>query len=113
MINRVIIVGHLGQNPEIRTVGSTSKVATFSVATSETWKDTSGNRMEHTEWHNVQAWNAMADIVARFASKGSQVYVEGKIRTRSYEKDGQKKYITEIIADEFRLLGHAPKPTES
>lgn len=108
MVNKAIIVGRVGNTPEVNTVPNGKKVASMSVATSETWNDTAGNRMEHTEWHRVVAWGGLAAILERYATKGTLVYIEGAIRTRNYEKDGHKVYVTEIVADNIKLLSHAP-----
>jgi len=108
-INKAILVGNLGKDPEIRTIENGRKVATFSLATTESYKDKNGERVDQTEWHNIVFWGPIADVIERYLKKGSQIYVEGKIRTRSYEdKDGNKKYITEILGDKMTMLG-APK----
>jgi single-strand DNA-binding protein len=106
-INKVIIVGHLGKDPEVRYTPSGSAVANFSVATSETWKDkTTGEKKERTEWHRIVAWDKLGEICGEYLSKGRQVYVEGKLQTRSYDdKDGIKRYTTEIIATDVQFLG--------
>jgi single-strand DNA-binding protein len=121
-INKVILVGNLGKEPEIQTFDAYKK-ASFSLATTEHSRDRDGNEVQHTEWHNIVMWRGLADIAEQFLHKGSQIYVEGKIRTRSYEsKDGQKKFITEIQADNMLLLGgrkeggsegSAPNPSAS
>jgi len=104
-INKVILVGNLGKDPEVQTF-ETYKKATFSLATTEYSRDKEGNEVQHTEWHNIVMWRGLAEIAEQFLHKGGQVYIEGKIRTRSYDtKDGQKKYITEIQADNLVLLG--------
>ncbi len=104
-INKVILVGNLGKDPEVQTF-ETYKKATFSMATTEHSRDKEGNEVQHTEWHNIVMWRGLAEIAEQFLHKGSQIYIEGKIRTRSYDtKEGQKKYITEIQADNFVLLG--------
>jgi len=104
-INKVILVGNLGKDPEVQTF-DTYKKAAFSLATTEYSRDKEGNEVQHTEWHNVVMWRGLAEIAEQFLRKGSQVYIEGKIRTRSYDaKDGTKKYITEIQADNLVLLG--------
>jgi single-strand DNA-binding protein len=106
-INKVIIVGHLGKDPEVRYTPSGSAVANFSVATSETWKDkATGEKKERTEWHRIVAWDKLGEICGEYLSKGRQVYVEGKLQTRSYDdKDGIKRYTTEIIATDVQFLG--------
>ncbi len=104
-VNKVILVGNLGKDPEVQTF-DTYKKATFSLATTEYSRDRDGNEVQHTEWHNIVMWRGLAEIAEQYLHKGSQVYLEGKIRTRSYDgKDGQKKYITEIQADNLILTG--------
>ena len=105
-INKVILVGNLGKDPEVRAVGTDKKVASFSLATTESYKNKSGERVDQTEWHNIVFWGPIVDVIERYLRKGSQIYVEGKIRTRSYDdKDGIKKYITEIVGDTMTMLG--------
>jgi len=108
-VNKVILVGNLGKDPEIRHLESGRAVANFSLATSETYKNREGDKVTHTEWHNIVMWGGLAEIAERFLKKGFQVYIEGKITTRSYDdKDGVKKYITEVVGREMTLLGRAP-----
>jgi single-strand DNA-binding protein len=104
-VNKVILVGHLGKDPDVRTLESGAKVATFTLATTETYRNKDGQRVDQTEWHNIVVWRGLAEVVEKFLKKGNQVYIEGRIRSRSYEKDGQKKYITEINADNMVMLG--------
>ena len=106
-INKVIIVGNLGQDPETRYMPSGSAVTNFTVATNESWKDKqTGEQKDRTEWHRVAMFNRLAEIAAEYLRKGSQVYIEGKLRTRKWQdKDGQDRYTTEIIADEMQMLG--------
>lgn len=106
-VNKVIIVGNLGRDPEIKYTQSNVPVANFSVATSESWKDkNSGEWQEKTEWHRVVAWRHLAERAERYLKKGKQVYVEGRLETRKWTgQDGQEKYTTEIIADQLMLLG--------
>jgi single-strand DNA-binding protein len=105
-INKVILIGNLGRDPETRFLPSGSAVANISVATTDTWKDkTSGEKKEATEWHRVVFFGRLAEIVGEYLKKGSQVYVEGRLQTRKYEKDGQDHYSTEIIADTMKMLG--------
>ncbi len=104
-INRVILIGNLGKDPDIMTFDNGVKKASFSLATTESYKNKEGNRVDQTEWHNIVLWRGLADIAERFLNKGSQIYLEGKIRTRSYEVDGIKKYITEIYVDNLTMLG--------
>ena len=104
-VNKAIIVGNLGRDPEIRSTQSGSQVANFTVATSRKYKADGGYR-EETEWHKVVAFGKLAEICAKYLHKGKQVYIEGRIQTRSWEdKSGQKKYMTEIVASEMQMLG--------
>ncbi len=106
-INKVILVGNVGRDPEIKALPSGTRLATFSLATTDRrFKDDQGN--PRTEWHNLVAWSGLADVVEKYVTKGKQLYVEGQIRTRSYEQDGQKKYFTEIHISEMELLGGRP-----
>lgn len=104
-INKVILVGHLGKDPELRTLEGGVSVASFPLATSESYvKD--GKRIEQTEWHNIVLWRAMAETASKYLHKGKLVYIEGKLRTRSYEdKEGHRRYVTEIVAENFTMLG--------
>lgn len=105
-VNKVIIVGRLGKDPEVRHLESGAAVANFSVATSEVYKDrNTGERKEQTEWHNVVLWRGLADIAEKYLTKGDMVYIEGKLRTRSWEKDGVTRYTTEIVGDNMTMLG--------
>jgi len=104
-INKVTLIGNLGKDPEVQTF-DTYKKAAFSLATTEYSRDKEGNEVQHTEWHNIVMWRGLAEIAEQYLRKGNQVYIEGKIRTRSFDaKDGTKKYITEIQADNLVLLG--------
>ena len=106
MINKVILVGNLGRDPEVRYTADGQAVANFSVATSEKWKDkNTGEMVERTEWHNIVAWRRLGEICGEYLSKGRQVYIEGKLQTRSWEKDGVTRYTTEIVASEMKMLG--------
>ncbi|MBL4676934.1 MAG: single-stranded DNA-binding protein [Mucilaginibacter sp.] len=104
-INKVILVGHLGKDPEVRHLEGGVAVASFPLATSETFnKD--GRKVEQTEWHNIVMWRGLADVAAKYLQKGKLVYIEGKLRTRSFEdKEGIKKYTTEVVAENFTMLG--------
>ena len=105
-VNRVILIGNLGKDPEVRAIDTGVKVATFSLATSESYKNKNGERIEQTEWHNIVAWRGLAEIAEKFLKKGNTVYIEGKLRTRSYEdKDKIKRYTTEIFVDNLKMLG--------
>jgi len=105
-INKVILVGNLGNDPEVRYAQSGSAITTLSVATSESWKDKEGNQQERTEWHRVKAFGRLAEIMGEYLKKGRQVYIEGSLRTEKYtDKNGVEKYSTDIIADEMQMLG--------
>ncbi len=106
-INKVILVGNLGQDPETRYMPSGGAVTNLRIATSETWKDKqTGEQQERTEWHSVAMFNRLAEIAAEYLRKGSQVYIEGKLRTRKWQdKEGRDRYTTEVIADEMQMLG--------
>ena len=106
-INKVILVGNLGKDPEVRYLEGGTAVANFTLATSETFKDrNSGERKTNTEWHNVVVWRGLAEIAEKFLKKGMQVYVEGKLRTRQWQdKDGNNRYTTEVVADTLQMLG--------
>ena len=106
MINKVILVGNVGKDPEVRYLENGVAVAQFSLATSETFKDKSGNRTSRTEWHNIVLWRGLAEVAEKYVKKGQPLYIEGKITNRSYDaKDGSKRYITEIVASEMKMLG--------
>jgi single-strand DNA-binding protein len=105
-INKVILVGRLGSDPEVRYTPDGTAVANFSVATSDEWTDkATGDKKERTEWHRIVAWRKLGEICGEYLSKGRQVYVEGKLQTRSWEKDGITRYSTEIIASDVQFLG--------
>jgi len=105
-INKVILIGNLGKDPELRYTPNSQAVATFSLATTEKWKDKEGKFQEKTEWHNIVAWGKQAEICKEYLKKGSPVYVEGRIQHRSYDdKEGNKRYITEIVARMVQMLG--------
>ena len=103
-LNKVTLIGNVGKDPEIKTLASGNKVANITLATSERYKDRNGEQKEDTEWHSVQAFGKLADVVERFVHKGSLLYLDGKIRTRSYEADGRTVYRTEILADHIQML---------
>lgn len=104
-VNKVILVGRLGKDPEVRTLENGATVANFTMATSESYKDkTTGQRNEITEWHNITVWRGLADISAKYLHKGDMVYIEGKLRTRSWEKDGVKRYTTDVVGENMTLL---------
>jgi single-strand DNA-binding protein len=104
-VNKVILVGHLGKDPEVRHLDGNVSVASFPLATTESYtKD--NKRIEQTEWHNIVMWRGLADVAQKYLAKGKLVYIEGKLKTRSYEdKEGHKRYSTEIVAESFKLLG--------
>src|SRR5690242_17618873 len=105
-VNKAIILGNLGQDPEVRYTQSGQAVASFSVATSEVYTDKSGERQEKTEWHRIVAWGKTAELCGEYLRKGRQVYLEGRLQTRQWEdKDGQKRYTTEIVAQTVQFLG--------
>lgn len=106
MLNRVTLIGHLGRDPEVRILPNGSTLASFSLATNETYKDkNSGEKIEKTEWHRVSMWGRVAEVAGQYLKKGSLICIEGKITTRSYEQDGITKYITEIVARDMTMLG--------
>lgn len=107
MLNKVMIIGNLGRDPEVRTTPSGQNVANFTVATNRKWKDRDGNLQEKTEWHQVVCWGRQAEIAGQYLTKGKLVYVEGRLETRSWEDKthGDKRYRTEIICDNFQMLG--------
>jgi len=112
-INKVILVGRLGTDPEVKAVGDSS-VCNFSMATSESWKDKEGNKQEKTEWHKIAVWGKLADVCERYLSKGKQVYLEGSLHTRSWETDtGEKRYSTEIKGTKVEFLGGGEAREES
>lgn len=112
MLNRCEFIGRLGKDPEIRNANNGTQVASFSIATSERWKDKqTGEKKEKTEWINIVAWSPLSEIVAKYVHKGDQIYIAGKFRTKSWEKDGITRYSTDIQATEIVLLGGNNKPT--
>lgn len=118
-VNKVILVGNVGRDPEVRHLENGAVVATFSLATNETYKDkTTGEKKDLTEWHNVVIWRGLAEVVEKYVKKGDELYIEGKLRTRSWEKDGITRYTTDVVADNMVMLGGAkgsnrpPAPTQ-
>ncbi len=108
-LNRVTLIGHLGRDPEMRHLPDGGAVTNFSIATTEQWKDKSGEKQEKTEWHRISTFQKLAEICGEYLKKGSQVYIEGKLQTRKWtDKDGIEKYSTEIIADRMQMLGGKP-----
>jgi single-strand DNA-binding protein len=104
-VNKVILIGGLTRDPEVRFMPNGEAVANFSIATNETWKDKSGVKQEKTEYHNLVAYRKLAEIIGEYCKKGGQVYIEGKLQTRKWEKDGVNRYTTEVIADTLQMLG--------
>lgn len=104
-INKAILIGNLGKDPELRYTSSGVAVASFTLATNESWKDPEGNLQERTQWHNIVAWRKLAEICGEYLKKGSRVYLEGKLQYRTYDdKNGVKRYVTEIVMDEMLML---------
>ncbi len=104
-VNKVILVGRLGKDPEVRNLENGASVANFTIATSESYKDkTTGDKKEITEWHNIVLWRGLAEIASKYLHKGDMVYIEGKLRTRSWEKEGVTRYTTEIVGDNMTML---------
>lgn len=110
MVNKVILVGNVGMDPEVRSLETGVKVARIRLATTERIFNRQTNETtEHTEWHTITLWRGLAEVVDKYVHKGSQLYVEGRLRSREWERDGQKHYGTEIVADELKLLGRRPE----
>jgi single-strand DNA-binding protein len=113
-VNKVIIVGRLGTDPEVKTIGQGSTVTRLNVATSEQWTDKNGQKQERTEWHRIVVWGKLAEICGKHLSKGRQVYLEGRLQTRNWEdQNGQKRYSTEIVANTVQFLGAAGERSNS
>ncbi|MCF6242668.1 MAG: single-stranded DNA-binding protein [Bacteroidales bacterium] len=110
-VNKAILVGNVGRDPEVQYVSDNVPVARFTLATSETYKDKNGEKITNTEWHNIVVWRGLAQVVEKYVKKGSQLYIEGKITHRQYEKDGVTKYFTEIVANSLQMLGRAGEGT--
>ncbi len=106
-INKVILVGNVGKDPVVQYVREDVPVARFTLATNETYKDRDGNKKTTTEWHNITVWRGLAKVVEQYVKKGNQLYIEGKLTTRSYEKDGQTRYFTEVVANNMEMLDRA------
>lgn len=111
-VNKVILLGRVGKEPEIRQVGD-NKVANFSIATSEKFKDKSGNKVENTEWHNVVFWGKQAELIEQYVHKGDELYIEGSIKTETYEKDGEKRYAVKIKGSVITFVSQVKKEVES
>jgi single-strand DNA-binding protein len=105
-VNKVILVGFVGNDPEVRYLDSGTPVANFRLATSENYTNRSGEKVSQTEWHNVVVWRGLAEVVEKYVKKGTQLYIEGRIRTRTWDdRDGNKRYTTEIVADNLQMMG--------
>ncbi|HPQ81550.1 MAG TPA: single-stranded DNA-binding protein [bacterium] len=105
-VNKVILIGNLGADPDMRVTGGGQKVANFNIATTERWNDKSGQKQEKTEWHRIVVWGPQADNCAQYLSKGRQVYIEGRLQTRQWDdKEGNKRYTTEVVAQRVQFLG--------
>jgi single-strand DNA-binding protein len=112
-VNKVILVGNVGKDPETRYLDESTAITKFPMATSETYKNKAGERVSTTEWHNVVLWRGLAQVAEKYVKKGTQIYIEGRIKTRSYDDaEGNKKYITEIVGDQMQLLGRKPDDGE-
>ena len=108
-VNKVILVGNVGKDPETRYLDESTAISKFPLATSETYRNKSGERVSTTEWHNIVLWRGLAQVAEKYVKKGSQIYIEGRIKTRSYDdSEGNRKYITEITADQMQMLGKRP-----
>ena len=107
MLNKVMLIGNLGRDPEVRSTASGQPVANFTLATSRRWKDKNGQRQEQTEWHYIVAWGKQAEIAGQYLTKGKQIFLEGRLQTRSWDdrQTGEKKYRTEVVCDYFQMLG--------
>lgn len=113
-VNKVILVGNVGKDPEIRYLEGGTAVCSFPLATSATYRNRDGERITSTEWHNIVLWRGLAEIAERYVKKGSQLFIEGRIRSRSWDdREGNKRYTTEIIADNMQMLGRRPDDTSS
>lgn len=107
MVNKVILIGNLGRDPEVRSTPSGQPVASFTLATSRRWRDKSGQKQEQTEWHQIVVWGKQAEIAGQYLTKGKQIFLEGRLQTRSWDdrQTGEKRYRTEVVCDNFQMLG--------
>ncbi len=113
-LNKIMLIGHLGKDPEVRYTTDGTPVATFSLATSENWTDKNGTRQERTEWHNIVAWKRLAELSKRFLAKGRQVYVEGRIQSRDWnDREGIRRRTTEVVVSQIVLLGSRSQSTDA
>ena len=121
-VNKVILIGNVGRDPEVRYLDNNTPVASFSLATTEVYKNKNGEKVKNTEWHNIVLWRGLAQVAEKYVKKGSMLYIEGKIRTRSWDdKDGNKRYTTEIVGDNMQMLskkdddgiGNVPSTTQA
>ncbi len=113
-VNKVIFVGFVGNDPEVRYLDSGTPVANFRLATSENYTNRSGEKVNQTEWHNIVVWRGLAEVVEKYVKKGTQLFIEGRIRTRAWDdRDGNKRYTTEIVADNLQMLGKRGETTDS
>jgi single-strand DNA-binding protein len=114
MVNKVVLIGNAGQDPEVRHLDSGVSVANFNLATNETYKDKSGERVTQTEWHRIVLWRGLAEVAEKYVKKGELLYIEGRLRTRSWDdKDGIKRYTTEVYADAMKMLGKKSDQAEA
>ncbi len=113
-VNKVILVGNVGKDPETRYLDESTAITKFPMATSETYKNRNGERVSNTEWHNIVLWRGLAQVAEKYVKKGTQIYIEGRIKTRSYDDaEGNRKYITEIVGDQMQMLGRRPDDGQS
>lgn len=105
MLNKVMLIGNVGQDPEVKKVTGGDSVVTISIATTERWKNKEGEKREETQWHRCVAWRKVGEIIEKYVKKGDRIYIEGKLVHRSYEKDGETKYITEIVIRDMKMMG--------
>ena len=112
-VNKVILVGRLGQNPEVRYTPTGAAVANFSIATNESWTDKAGQKQEKTEWHRIVAWNKLAELCSQYLTKGRLVYIEGRLQIDSYEKNGVRVYTSEVTADNMQMLERKGSMTDN
>ncbi len=111
-VNKVILVGNLGKDPEVRHLEGGAAVANFPMATTEIYKDKTGQRQEQTEWHNIVVWRGLAEVAEKYLKKGMTIYIEGKLKTRSWDdKEGHKRYTTEVVGDTFTILSKKENPS--